>query len=118
MTLELAVSFAALLAGICALVGTVLLARRRRRDLARLRSVGRRVDRLAARAAKQREHHRRLREAVGDLTTREASSAGHDTAKLQDAHRLATETARALEYLLIDVNELRRDLDAAGGEQK
>lgn len=115
MSIELLVAVIAALLALAALLGNVLLLRRLRRDRAQVRVVARRLAKLQDRIAKQRERHRRLHERLVEVAKEEAGAsrvAASNVSKADDSHRLATETARAIEYVLTDVIELRRDLDA------
>lgn len=116
VTTEMAISATSLVVACASVSVSIYLVRS-------MRIVGRRAKRAEARLVKierQLEKHRtklqatrkRLAELARASTTVTAKLAPADRTQMCDAHRLATESARAVEHLLMDVNTIRRDVDA------
>lgn len=114
MRTEVLVASAAALVAVMSAVGVCYLAMVVRSDRRRLRAIDRRIRRAERLLSKQHRRWGRLQGRVAKALAKSASSSrgGPDPNLSREAHRLALEDARAIEHLLMDVNELRRDLEA------
>lgn len=114
MRTEVLVASASALIAVLSAVGVCYLAVLVRRDRRRLRVIDRRIRRTEKLLSKQQRRWGRFQGRVADALARSASPSrgGPESNLSREAHRLALEDARAIEHLLMDVNELRRDLEA------